>query len=197
MVAAFYPLKITEHLSRQNGRAASGLADGMGSAAAVECGTHIRFEVRLDSEVARVSNLNFRTNGCGFMVAAGDVLADDVRGRRLAELHGLEVPELNAVVADKLGMFPRDREHCLEAVIDALRAAFVDLRRRRIEEFTGEKALVCTCFSVSEETIEDLVLNQRKTSVAAIGEVSNAGTGCGSCQPVIQDMLDALNTRPV
>jgi len=197
MVRPFYPNKIRERLSRSSRPSDNSPADGNGSAAAVECGTNLRFEVRLDSKVAMVSDLTFRTNGCGFMVAAADVLSDRVRERHLPELHGLDPSELIEAVTAKLGTFPPDREHCLMAAIDALRAAFADLRHRRIEEFSGEKALVCTCFSVTEETIEELVLTQGKTSVTAVGEASNAGTGCGSCQPVIQDILDALTSDPV
>ena len=192
MVEAFYPKKIRQRLSRPL-RYFGDMAEAVGSAAAIECGTHIRFEVRLEPEVAKISDLAFTANGCGFMVAAADVLTEAVQGRRLAELHGLDAAELAAAVAAKLGAFPLDRNHCLATAIDALRAAFVDLRRRRIDEFTGEKGLVCTCFSVTEDTIEYLVLKEGKTSVAAIGEACNAGTGCGSCQPIIQDIVDALS----
>jgi NifU-like protein len=167
-------------------------ANADGSAAAVECGTYVRFEIVSTAEDGSVSDAVFQTNGCGFMVAAADVLAEAVRGKGMKQLHGLDLTELTASVEAKLDTFPPVRVHCLRTCIDALRAAFADLRRRRVDEFAGEIALICTCFSVTEETIEDLILNHGKSTVRAIGEACNAGTGCGSCQPVIQDMLDAL-----
>ena len=193
----FYPEKINDRLSKHRSDPINDIADATGSAAAVECGTHIRFEICHEAENGSISGAGFQTNGCGFMTATADVLAEVVRSRLVTELHGLGYSEVIDAVEEKLGRFPPDRRHCLTVAIDALRAVFVDLRRRRVEEFTGEKALICTCFSVTEDTIEELIVNHGQSTVQAIGEACNAGTGCGSCQPVIQDMLDALRPEAV
>ena len=168
-------------------------ADAAGSAAAVQCGTHIRFEVRLLERTGPLSYADFRTNGCGFMIAAADALTEIIRGQRVSELHALDPTKLRTAVEARLGIFPAGRAHCLRVSIEALRAAFADLRQRRIEEFTGEKALICTCFSVTEDVVEDLITGQGIGTVREVGDACNAGTGCGSCQPIIQDMIDVLS----
>jgi NifU-like protein len=61
----------------------------------------------------------------------------------------------------------------------------------QIEEFTGEKALICTCFGVSEETIERVIANNRCETVEEVSQKCNAGSGCGSCQPLIQEIIDS------
>ena len=68
--------------------------------------------------------------------------------------------------------------------------AFSGLRARQIEEFTGEKALICTCFGVSEETIEKAVAANKLETVEDVIDVCNAGGGCGSCRFLIQEIID-------
>jgi NifU-like protein len=167
-----------------------GSANATGTAAAIECGTYVKFYLELDGGKKIVERVEFRSNGCGFMVAAADVVADLVRGKRLTELHGLGQAMIVSGIEVSLGAFPKVREHCLATCIEALRAAFEDLRARQIEEFAGEKALICTCFGVSEESLSLLISQIANITVEQVGERCNAGTGCGSCQSIIQELLD-------
>lgn len=48
---------------------------------------------------------------------------------------------------------------------------------------------ICHCFNVTKKEIEDAVDGGAKT-VEAVGEKTNAGTGCGSCQENIQEIID-------
>lgn len=135
--------------------------------------------------------MRFQTNGCGFMIAAADALADAIAGKQLAELHGLDRDELRAKLCEELDAFPADRRHCEEACIEALRSAFADYRARRIEEFQGEKALICTCFGVSQETIESQIVKGSLKTVEEVTRICNAGGGCGSCRMLIQEIIDS------
>lgn len=123
------------------------------------------------------------------MLAAADVLASGFEGRLLTELHSL-TEEPWTLLLDRLSVFPSEREHCAVTVIDALKDAFSELRRSRIEEFAGEKALVCTCFGVTEAVVE-LNVKQGADTVELVGQKCRAGTGCGSCQMMISEIIDA------
>lgn len=125
------------------------------------------------------------------MVAAADVLAEIVGENDIADLHGLDRNGLVDAVAAAVEGIPDERGQCVDVCIEALRAAFAELRRRRVEEFAGERALICTCFGVSEETIESLIARNRPTSVDEVTAACRAGGGCGSCRMLIQEMLDA------
>lgn len=162
-----------------------------GRFAALECGTYVSFLLEIDADRKSVRSAAFRSNGCGWMIAAADVLAERLNGRRFADLHGLEFSELARNVVDTLCEFPAARRHCLTTCIEAIKQAFGEFRRRQLEEFAGEKALICTCFGVSEDTIEKAIVSRRPMTVADVGALTRAGTGCGSCQFLIQELIDA------
>lgn len=142
-----------------------------------------------------VASSTFRSNGCGYMLACADVLTAIISGSELTELHGLDTSELFANVEQELGPIPADRRECLVACTDAIRTAFADHRSREIEEFRGEKALICTCFGVAEQTIEHLIDSGRAIAVDDVKAACRAGSGCGSCTMLIEEMLNAGQTR--
>ena len=132
----------------------------------------------------------FQTNGCGYSIAAADVLAEKIIGRRLNKIHNLDGAILIAEVENALGVFPETRSHCAALALESLQKAVADFRTRQVEEFAGEKALICTCFGVSEETIEKAIKQNALETVEDVTDACNAGGGCGSCQPLIEDILD-------
>jgi NifU-like protein len=125
------------------------------------------------------------------MIACSEVLAEDITGKFLSDLHGLEDEVLKELIEDLLGIFPAEREHCLRLSLETLHQLFANFRDARIENWQGEEALVCTCFGVSEKTIEKLVRDERIESAEALARKCNAGRGCGSCQFLIQDIIDS------
>ena len=51
------------------------------------------------------------------------------------------------------------------------------------------------CFEVSREEIENAIREKGLKTVEEVGEVTNAGTGCGGCQEQIQEILDEINGK--
>jgi assimilatory nitrate reductase catalytic subunit len=54
-------------------------------------------------------------------------------------------------------------------------------------------ALICACFGVGENTIIDVINNDKSFTVEKIGDCLKAGTNCGSCIPELKTLL-ANNT---
>lgn len=50
-------------------------------------------------------------------------------------------------------------------------------------------SVVCGCFEVTEEAIRNAV-RQGAHSVEAVGEKTNAGTGCGGCILRIEEIIE-------
>lgn len=138
-----------------------------------------------------IRNVSFRSNGCGYMVAAAETVASYVEGQMLSDLHGLDRTELLDHIKDRLGEIDETRKDCVETVLIALRKMFADHRSRRIQEFTGDKALVCTCFGISDEAIDNIIATRTGITVDDIANEFRAGSGCGSCRMLIQEMVDA------
>lgn len=125
------------------------------------------------------------------MAAAAEVLSTIVSQDDVSGLHGLDRSGLITAVSAEIGVIPDGRLTCVDVCIEAVKAAFVELRRRRVEEFAGEKALICTCFGISEETIDIFITSANPTTVDAVTAACRAGGGCGSCRMLIQEMIDS------
>jgi NifU-like protein len=192
-----YPSKIAKIAAAPVNAGAADGENARGRDASFVCGSFAGFSITVDADEKAVTSAAFQTNGCGYMIAAADVLCDAITGRHLSDLHGLDEVELTTLVTNAIGPVPDGRRHCLDTCISALRQAFADHRARQIEEFRGEKALVCTCFGVSEETIEHHIRSLTLESVDDVTNACRAGGGCGSCRMLIQEMLDLREREAV
>jgi nitrite reductase (NADH) large subunit len=54
---------------------------------------------------------------------------------------------------------------------------------------------ICNCNAVCKGTILEAIRGG-KTSVATIGDATRAGTGCGTCQPLLSQLLAACGKGP-
>lgn len=186
----FYPPKINERFQNPRNAGIAKSANAVGTNAAFVCGAVLRLSLRIDVETKEILEAKFKTSGCGYLIASADVITEKIIGRKLTELHGLEKGSFQSEIEAELEVFAENRTHCSDLSFQTLQDAFADFRAFQIEEFTGEKALICTCFSVSEEQIESAISENHLETVEEVGDVCNAGTGCGSCQPLIQEIID-------
>lgn len=132
----------------------------------------------------RVSQARFRAAGCHVLVASASVLTERITGRTTAEAAALaQDPETLA------GITP-NHEHCPGLACDALLAAVREYSNAARDDWAGDEALICTCFFVSERTIEREIQTRGLTTVAEVTAVCNAGGGCGSCHQLIQEILE-------
>src|SRR3981081_4661096 len=57
-------------------------------------------------------------------------------------------------------------------------------------------AQICICHQVSKGRIA-LAVREGKASVQALGECTRAGTGCGTCQPLLGQLIQAYSAAPL
>ena len=187
---SFYPPKISEKLKAPRGAGELPNRNAVGTGAGFRCGTFIRFFLRIEGDAKIIVAARYKTSGCGFLIAAAEVLCGEIKNKKLAELHGSDKNSLKNRIENELGEFSAHRQHCLDVCLDALQKAFADFRASQIEEFAGEKALICTCFGIAEYTIENLIETESLETVGEVTARCGAGGGCGACQPLIQEILD-------
>ena len=188
----FYSEKISERFSAPKNIGSATGSNAVGTNATFVCGTVLRLSLRIEKDTKEIVEAKFKTNGCGYLIASADVLTEQIVGKKLNELHGLDKSILQERIENEIGRFSENRRHCLSLCLETLRDAFADFRAFQIEEFTGEKALICTCFGVSEETIESVIEENSLETVEEVTDICNAGGGCGSCQPLIEDILEVF-----
>ena len=144
-----------------------------GRAASLSCGAHVRFSIQVD-EAQRISQAKFRAAGCDVLIAAASMLTEQVTGLTTAD-------------AARIGA---DSTNCAALACDALLDAVREYSNAARDEWTGDEALICTCFFVSERAIEREIHARGLTTVAEVTKACNAGGGCGSCHQLIQEILD-------
>ncbi len=188
-MAKFYPDKINERFNAPKNVGSIENADAKGRWASFICGVSVSFFLQINDETKEIGDAKFKTSGCGFVIATADFICGKINGEKLTKLHGLE--DLSDKFEKEFGEFPFERRHCAAICFDALQNALAEYRTAQIEEWTGEKALICSCFGVSEERIENEIALHNLETVEEVGDICNAGTGCGSCQPLIQEILDS------
>ena len=151
----------------------------VGRSASLTCGAHVQFSIQVDEE-HRISQARFRAAGCSEMVAAASMLTERVTGLTSAEAASMGQ---GAALFD--GVDPRCASLACEALLDAIRE-FSNAAR---DDWAGDEALICTCFFVSERTIEREIQARGLTTVAEVTKACNAGGGCGSCHLLIEEIL--------
>lgn len=183
-----YPENISEYIAGLRHFSTAPDPGAAGKEVNFACGSFVLYSLVIDD--GAIATATFSSNGCGYMMAAADILADLVTGEKLRELHGLAPKSLRESVSRRTGEVPASRRECIEACIKGLREAFSHFRDTKIEEFRGEKALLCTCFGITEETVETLLQDSAVRAVEDVTRRCRAGGGCGSCTMMIQEMLD-------
>ncbi|HKE60770.1 MAG TPA: iron-sulfur cluster assembly scaffold protein [Pyrinomonadaceae bacterium] len=159
----------------------------VGRSASFECGAVARVSLVID-ESHNILQARFRAIGCDLLVASLSLLTEQVNGKTTAA--AAELAQRPDEVGTRFGGIERHKTHCVELACEALLAAICQYSEAAREEWIGDEALICTCFFVSERTIEREIREQGLTTVAEVTRSCNAGGGCGSCHQLIQEILD-------
>ncbi len=179
---SFYPAPINKRFLNPGSAGEIKNGNTQAATASFVCGAVLQIVLRVENNY--ICEAKFKAAGCGYLFAAADVLCEKAVGKKINE--GLNIYD---VIETELGKFENSRQHCVELVWQTWQAAVNDLRAAESSGWNGEDALICTCFGVSEQTIETAIGENLLTTVAEVTRACRAGAGCGSCQPLIEDIL--------
>jgi NifU-like protein len=158
----------------------------IGRAASLKCGAVVRLSLQVD-EAHKILESRFRAIGCDVLVASLSMLTEQVKGKTTAEAAELgQTPEMLRVIEN----VESGKNHCVALACDALLTAIREYSDAAREEWIGDEALICTCFFVSERTIERAIQAHSLRTVAEVTRACNAGGGCGSCHQLIEEILE-------
>src|SRR5687767_1462901 len=158
----------------------------IGRAASFDCGAALRISVQVDDS-QRITDAKFKAAGCSTLIAAASLLTEHVKGMTTGDAAARgQLPEPIAHFSQ--------RECALlafEALINAIQEYSDSIR----DHWEGDEALICTCFGVSERRIENEIASKGLTAIDEVTRACNAGAGCQSCHPLIQELLH-VNVEP-
>lgn len=120
-----YSATLVEHFLHPRNAGLMRDPDGAGEDEFDGCGDLARVFLRVRD--GRAVDVRFQSYGCGPTIAAASVASELIAGRMVEDLVNLKARE----VEEALDGLPDDRKHAADVVAGAVRAAAVDVLRRR------------------------------------------------------------------
>lgn len=168
-------------------------AEAVARAGSPTCGATMSLSLSVD-EAQRITDAKFKSAGCSYLVAASSLLTERIKGKTTAEAAALG-HSTNESITEELEGWRSDRDHCAALAGEALVSAVKQYSDSVREEWTGDAALICTCFGVSERTIENVIKSAGLRTIGEVTRACNAGAGCRSCYSLIEDILGTVNSE--
>lgn len=122
---AVYSEKVMDHFMNPRNVGEIPDADGVGSVGNPVCGDMMTFHIKVDDN--RLSDVKFKTFGCGAAIAVSSMVSEMARGKTLEEAKKIT----NADVAAELEGLPPNKMHCSNLGADALHKAIEDYESKK------------------------------------------------------------------
>jgi NifU-like protein len=182
----YYPDRINEHFLNPHNVGEAECAEGIGEAGSFDCGAILRLSLKIDAGQQQITDARFKAVGCGFLIASASVWTETIKELAVGKAALLE----DSAITDWFEDFPPERKHCASLCREALHSALANYHNAAREEWTGDEALICTCFGVAEKTIEQAIETRSIRTVREVTRACHAGGGCQSCHPLILDIIE-------
>ncbi len=124
---AVYSEKVMDHFTNPRNVGEISDADGVGSVGNPVCGDMMTFYIKVDDN--RLSDVKFKTFGCGAAIAVSSMVSEMAKGKTLEEAKEIT----NADVAEELDGLPKQKMHCSNLGADALHKAVEDYESKMKE----------------------------------------------------------------
>ena len=123
-----YSEKVMDHFSNPRNVGEIPDADGVGTVGNAKCGDIMRMYLKVD-ENGVITDVKFKTFGCGAAIATSSMATEMVKGKTLKEALKLT----NAAVAEALDGLPPIKMHCSLLAEEAIIAAVEDYMKKHPE----------------------------------------------------------------
>lgn len=124
-----YTEKVMEHFTNPRNVGVIENADGVGEVGNVKCGDIMKIYLKIEDEV--ITDVKFKTFGCGSAVASSSVATELIKGRTVKEALNLS----NKEVISELGGLPTVKIHCSVLAEQAIKAAVYDYAQKTGKEY--------------------------------------------------------------
>lgn len=126
-----YSEKVMEHFMHPRNVGEMENPDGVGEVGNPVCGDMMAFYIKVQDN--RLSDIKFKTFGCGAAIAVSSIVSEMAMGKTLDEAKAIT----SKLVADELGGLPKNKYHCSNLGAEALHKAIEDYLSKKTGK-TGE-----------------------------------------------------------
>ncbi|HXI09282.1 MAG TPA: Fe-S cluster assembly scaffold protein NifU, partial [Thermodesulfobacteriota bacterium] len=109
-----YSEKVMDHFSNPRNVGEVENPDGSGTVGNPACGDIMKLTIKVENDV--ITDVKFKTFGCGAAIATSSMVTELVKGKKLNEAEGIS----NNSVAEALDGLPPVKMHCSNLAADAL-----------------------------------------------------------------------------
>jgi len=120
-----YSEKVMDHFRNPRNVGEIPDADGVGSVGNPVCGDMMTIFLKIKKN--RITDIKFKTFGCGAAIATTSMVTELAKGKTLDE--AMEITRKD--VADALGGLPPVKMHCSNLAADGLKAAIENYRQKQ------------------------------------------------------------------
>ena len=143
-----YSDKVMDHFANPRNVGELENPDGVGRVGNPTCGDIMEFQIKVEDD--HISDVRFRTFGCGAAIAVSSMVSEMAKGKTLDEAMAIN----NKAVAAELDGLPKNKLHCSNLGADALHKAIEDYRsngktrkvvEEQVTEHEEEEGKECHC----------------------------------------------------
>ena len=126
-----YSEKVMDHFSNPRNVGELENPSGPGTVGNAKCGDIMKMDIQVENGV--ITDVKFKTFGCGAAIATSSMATEMVKGKRVSEALQLT----NKAVAEALDGLPPVKMHCSMLAEQAIHAAVEDYIKKHPEEAAG------------------------------------------------------------
>jgi len=126
-MAPAYSEKVLEHFKNPRNVGELENPDGVGVEGNPVCGDLMEIHIQVEDD--RITDIRFKTFGCGSAIATSSMVTEMAKGKTLDE--ALKITRSD--VANELDGLPKQKMHCSNLAADALHKAIEDYRKKQSE----------------------------------------------------------------
>lgn len=112
-------------------------ASGVGEVGNPVCGDIMKMYIKVED--GKISDVKFKTFGCGAAIASSSVTTELIKGKTIEEALALK----NTEVVDKLGGLPPVKLHCSVLAEETIHSAIADYLKKQGKLSDEEIAKIC------------------------------------------------------
>ena len=128
-----YPEFLMEHFQNPRNVGEMSNPDGVGTVGNASCGDIMQMFIKVNGN--RISEVMFKTFGCGAAIATSSILTERIKGSTIDE--ALKISE--RISKEILSQLPREKIPCFTLATNALKLAIEEYRCKQVEPHQMEE----------------------------------------------------------